>query len=265
MESTKPKYRFTPSLLSKWTEFVEAEAVYREVYTSDEPPIDLEEFEAKCERELWDAINRVPQPPSEAADRGTALNEIVDAIVERRGIKKEGMVVRTMLDADRKVIGAHVEYDGFTFEFSASLYRLLASYFAESECQYRCEATIDTCYGDVILYGDADYIRKDRVYDLKTTKGYKYGKYERGWQKDLYPYCLVESGDLESVSEFEYTVVQLTVRQNQPISGDLYRERYDYNHEGAKVRLRAVSEALAAYLEQNAERIVHPSRVLNEI
>lgn len=263
MESAK--YRFSPSLLAKWSDYVECESLYEEIYgNSEEPALTLEEFEAKQEAELWDAINRVPQPPSEAAARGTLLNAIVDCKVswQRPDAKYN---IRRVSDESGRMVAIAGECDGFQFEFDAGLCRMLFDYFKGCTCQYRCEAEIDTCFGPVILYGDADYIRRDVVFDLKTTKSYKYGKYGRGWQKDVYPYCLIESGDLETVSEFEYTVIQLSILKNQPISGTLYRERIDYTHEWAKVRLRAVSEALAAYLEMNAERIVHPSRVLNEI
>lgn len=260
-----PKYRFTPSLLAKWTDFVDSEALYQEFYgNSDEPSVSLEEFEAKQEKELWDAINRVPQEPTEAASRGTLLNVIVDCKVqwEKPDAKYN---IRRISDERGRMTAIAGECDGFSFEYDADLCRMLFDYFKGCICQYRCEATIDTAFGDVILYGDADYIRRDKVFDLKTTKSYKYGKFEKGWQKDLYPYCLIESGEVDSISEFEYTVIQLSVRANEPISGTLYREAYDYTHERAKVRLRAVCEALVAYLELNAERITHPSRVLNEI
>ena len=260
-----PKYRFTPSLLAKWTDFVDSEALYQEYYgNSDEPSVSLEEFEAKQERELWDAINRVPQEPSEAASRGTLLNVIVDCKVNWEK-PDEKYNIRRISDERGRMTAIAGECDGFSFEYDADLCRMLFDYFKGCTCQYRCEATIDTAFGDVILYGDADYIRRDKVFDLKTTKSYKYGKFEKGWQKDLYPYCLIESGEVDSISEFEYTIIQLSVRANEPISGTLYREEYDYTHERAKARLRAVCEALAAYLEMNSDRIVHPSRILNEI
>ena len=257
------RYRFTPSLLTKWTDFVDSEALYQEFYgNSDEPSVSLEEFEAKQEAELWDAINRVPQEPSEAASRGTLLNVIVDCKVqwERPDAKYN---IRRISDENGRMVAISGECDGFHFEYDAALCRMLFDYFKGCICQYRCEAEIDTCFGPVILYGDPDYIRRDKVFDLKTTKSYKYGKFEDGWQKDVYPYCLIDSGDLETVSEFEYTVVQLSVKANQPISGTLYREIYCYDHDSARMRLRAVCEALAAYLEQNSEKITN-KRVLNE-
>ena len=258
-----PKYRFTPSLLAKWTDFVDSEALYQEFYgNSDEPSVSLEEFEAKQEKELWDAINRVPQIPSEAAARGTLLNVIIDCKV--RWEKPDGKYKISRIDDERgRMTAIRGECDGYPFEFSRELLVNLWSYFSGSICQYRTEATIDTSFGDIILYGDVDYIKRDKVYDLKTTMNYKYGKFDNGFQKDLYPYCLIESGMMDSISQFEYTVVLLD--KKTPISGEIYKEQTDYTHERAKVRLRAVCEALVAYLELNAERIEHPSRILNEI
>lgn len=262
----KPRYRFTPSLFAKFDEFVNAEPLYDEIYGfSEEPALTLAEFEEKCEKELWDAINRVPKEPSEAASRGTLLNEIIDCKVEWR--KPDKYDIHRVADQNGKTAGIGGTCDGFDFTFDANLIRELGKYFEGCSCQYRTEAEIETSFGPVLLYGDVDYIRRDKVFDLKTTSRYsKYGKYDNGWQKYLYPYCLIESGDLETVSEFEYTIVLLKQGRNDfAITGTLYKEVETYSHDIAKTRLRGISEALAAYLEQNLHRITHPSRVLNEI
>lgn len=263
---SRPKYRFTPSLLQSWSDYVNSDRLWGKFYGSKESPsMTMQEFEAKKEMELWDAINRVDRGPIEAADRGTCLNEIVDMKVEWRREPMEGMTVRRLDNPDGRLRGIHAEMHGFVFEYSADLLRRLFEYFAGCTCQHRCEALLDTCYGPVILYGDADYIRRDKVYDLKSTMRYDYGKYEEGWQKDVYPYCLIESGEMEFVSEFEYLVVELDIPkcENALISGDIFRERYDYSHEGAKVRLREVCEQFCAYLDANYEKIEHP-RIKNQ-
>lgn len=262
----KPKYRFTPSLLAKFDEFVNAEILYDDIYGFvEEPAVTLAEFEQKCEDELWDAINRVPQEPIEAAARGTLLNVLVDCKVEWRK-PDEKYNIRRVSDGNGKMLAISGECDGFKFSFASDLCRELFRYFEGCTCQYRTEAEIETSFGPVILYGDVDYIRRDKVFDLKTTSRYsKYGKFDNGWQKYLYPYCLVESGELESVSEFEYTIVLLKQTKEGPFTGTIYKEVETYSHDMAKTRLRGISESLAAYLESNLHRITHPSRVLNEI
>ena len=254
-----PKYRFTPSLLAKWTDFVDSEALYQEFYgNSDEPSVSLEEFEAKQEKELWDAINRVPQEPSEAASRGTLLNVIVDCKVqwERPDAKYK---IRRISDERGRMTAIAGECDEFSFEYDADLCRMLFDYFKGCICQYRCEATIDTAFGDVILYGDADYIRRDKVFDLKTTKSYKYGKFEKGWQKDLYPYCLIESGDTKNIKGFEFTVVKWAGgTKTQPlISGEMFREYYTYDHCESAALLRQECERFIEWLEVNRDKITN--------
>lgn len=42
---------------------------------------------------------------------------------------------------------------------------------------------------DILLYGRADIIKKDWVYDIKFTKHYELGKYTKSIQHSLYMFC----------------------------------------------------------------------------
>ena len=267
-KSVKPRWRVSPSLLNSWTNLVNADRDWESFYgDADEPSVSPEDFYAKREKELLDAINRVPFI-SEAASKGTALNELIDCIVENRK-QREDMVVERVYtpdecDAIRKnLVALHVELDGFSFLFDINLIRELARYFKDSICQFRCEATIETDLGPVIVYGDADYIRQDIVYDLKSTGNYsKYGKYSEGWQKTVYPYALTESGEMKGISGFEYTVVPLS--GNNPITGEIKKEYYSYDHKSATRELRQVLEAFLPWVEEHRNLITYP-RIFNEI
>ena len=262
-------YRITPSLLNKWTELVNADRDWETYYGSaDEPSISSEEYYAKKEQELLDTINRVPFV-SEAASRGTALNEIVDCIVDNRK-QREDMVVERVYQPDVKeaenLVALRAELDGFAFFFDIGLVRELASYFKGSICQHRCEAVMDTFLGPVILYGDADYILRDVVYDLKTTSKYSaYGKFSEGWQKDLYPWALIESEEMEGITGFEYTIVPLSGgNATSPIiTGEIKTEWYDYSHGMATRRLRQVLEAFLPWIEEHRSLITH-KRIFNK-
>ena len=262
-------YRITPSLLNKWTELVNADRDWETYYGSaDEPSISSEEYYAKKEQELLDTINRVPFV-SEAASRGTALNEIVDCIVDNRK-QREDMVVERVYQPDVKeaenLVALRAELDGFAFFFDIGLVRELASYFKGSICQHRCEAVMDTFLGPVILYGDADYILRDVVYDLKTTSKYSaYGKFSEGWQKDLYPWALIESGEMEGITGFEYTIVPLSGGNTTSpiITGEIKTEWYDYSHGMATRRLRQVLEAFLPWIEEHRSLITH-KRIFNQ-
>ena len=262
-----PKYRITPSLLNKWTDLVNSDRDWESFYgDADEPSVSPEDFYAKREKELLDACNRVPFT-SEASSRGTALNELVDCLVEGRP-PKEGITIKRIPneDDDRITNGFAVGIDGFSFLFSEELVFKIWTRFREATCQYRCEATMDTPFGPVILYGDADYILKDTVYDLKTTSRYSaYSKYAEGWQKELYPWALIESGEMESVSGFEYTIVPITggTGTNPLISGEIKTEYYTYNHDASTARLRAALDGFIPWIEEHRNLIIHP-RIFNE-
>ena len=266
MEIQKPRYRFSPSLLNSFQELIDSDSLYEQFYgNSEDPEITPEEYYAQKEKELLDACNRVPFT-SEACSRGVALNEIVDCIIEKRK-QKEGMTVERIYDENGSVIALHSELDGFSFDFDISLVNELAKRFSGAVCQYRCEATIDTEYGPVILYGDLDYLIRDIVYDLKTTTNYSaYGKFSSGLQKDLYPYCLIESKDMASVSGFEYTIVTIKkpTKERRFIEGELHTEWFAYNHRTSTNTLKSICESFIEWIEQHRDLITH-KRIFNQI
>ena len=264
----KPKYRLTASLLNKYQDLLDSDLNWQTFYgDNDNSEITAEEYYHKCEQELLDACNRVPFS-SEPAARGTALNELVDCILERRK-QREDMKVWRIYDEEKvnnpTVIGIHAELEGFPFDFDLNLVNALADYFFGATCQHRCEATLETSVGPVILYGDLDYIRRDVIYDLKSTSRYDYGKFEKGWQKHLYPWALIESREVQAISGFEYTVVPLTGGNSRTplITGTIYREWYDYNHDASKEALRGIVEPFIRWIEEHRDKIVHP-RIFNQ-
>ena len=271
----KPGYRITPSLLAKWTDLVNADRDWETYYgNADEPSVTPEEYYAKKEKELLDAINRVPFT-SEAASRGTALNELVDCIVDGRRQREDMIVDRiyrpvegVVMDeaAGGELIGLCATLDGFNFLFDVNLVRSLARYFKGAICQHRCEAVMDTPVGPVILYGDADYIVRDVVYDLKSTSKYTaYGKYAEGWQKELYPWALIESGEMEGISGFEYTIVPLSggTASSPLITGEIKKEFYAYDHSAAGTSLRNAVVPFIEWVERHRDLIVN-KRIFNE-
>lgn len=268
---SKPKYRVNPSLLNKWQELVDADKHWEEFYgNSDEPSISSEDYYRKCEQELLDSLNRVPFV-SEASSKGTALNELVDCIVDNRKPMEEMAVERVCQRSEEdamktNLIGYRANLDGFSFLFDAGLVHELAEYFKGAICQHLCEAVIETAFGPVIVYGYADYIHQDIVYDLKSTSRYSaYGKFSDGWQKELYPWALIESGEVTNVAGFEYTIVPLSGGSSTTplITGEIKTEYYDYSHGAATRRLRQVLEAFIPWIEDHRHLIHHP-RVFNE-
>lgn len=290
------KYRIYPSLIDKFQAFldsdIESESFMNVDRETGEQRFTADEIASRHERELVDAINRVPREPIEAADKGTCFNEIVDCLIAGKGTERDDMKIESVLDmflvCDRFCREKNCDYqwdecrdeclsaysraregkcdvgaikasmNGFDFLFDYSLCRAAADYFGpDAVPQHMCRATIDTRYGDVELYGYADEIVRDKVYDIKTTSAYVFGKFERGWQKEVYPYCLMKSGEIGRVSEFEYTVFQLTrpLTRKKVIGGKMYREVYTYDFDKSEKRLRAILERFVEWLEYRREMI----------
>ena len=271
-----PKYRIYPSVLDKFQKFLDSDLVAEEFWNKDSEgdyKLSPEEMAVQLEQELLDCINRVPHDPSEAADKGTAFNEVIDCIIENHPCEREDMEIRADVQMEEGYpceqepnsgevqynITAYpfigVQFNGWDFHFSAALCKDVAQYFKGCIPQDTCSAILPTIYGDVELYGHVDYINMSKINDLKTTKNYTFGNYEKYWQRHLYPYCLIESGEMEEVTEFEFTVVKWRELKNKPISGDIFKEVYTYSHEASTKALRGICEAFIEWLEANRHRI----------
>lgn len=260
------KYRIYPSLLDKFQKLIDSDIEADSFLNINEDGVQkltADEIYDKHEQELIDIINRVPKPPIEAADKGTCFNEIVDCIIEGRKSSREDVSIKTIKEPTPHILA---EMNGFTFRFDISLCKELANYFKGAICQHMCTGVISTEYGDVELYGYADEIIKDKVFDIKTTSSYDFGKFEKSWQKDLYPYCLVESGECTSISEFEYTVVKLKggTQKTPIITGDVYKEVYTYNHERSRIRLKQILERFIEWIETKKDKITD-KKIFNEL
>ena len=273
-----PKYRIYPSVLDKFQKFLDSDLVAEEFWNKDSEgdyKLSPEEMSVQLEQELLDCINRVPHEPSEAADKGTAFNEVIDCIIENHPCEREDMEIFSsnsfrVLDVygnpndpetcdvehhDECEPNIYVKFNGWDFYYDSFLCRNVARYFKGCIPQYTCSAILLTIYGDVELYGHVDYINTNKIHDLKTTKNYTFGNYEKYWQRHVYPYCLIESGEMQEVTEFEFTVVKWRELKNKPISGEMYKEAYTYSHEASSKALKAVCESFIEWLEANRHRI----------
>lgn len=279
--SREIRYRFYPSLLDVFQAYLDSDMEAESFWNIDNTTGDMkqtaEEVASRNEQRLLDAVNRVEHEMSEAADRGTCFNEVVDRLIGNgepvngdveveSGYMYAGGIYSTDGELDLpgkvRVIAAENVY---VFLFDAQLCREAAEYFGKMAVpQHYCHGLLDTSYGLVELHGYADEIVQDRVYDIKTTGNYQFGKYERGWQKELYPYCLVQSGEMQEVKMFEYTVFQLSgpTKMRPYVTGKMYREQYTYDHVVAKGRLTYICEAFIEWLENNRGRITD-DRVFN--
>lgn len=274
-------FKFTPSLLDKFQNFLDSEVLYEKFYGfSDEPSITYEQYEQENFQSLIDSINRVPFE-SVAADKGSCLNEIVDCIVMKVPRTRDDIKIASLTSFERLcedgawdfVENKPLCYERWfetvkkpcifaakgsnEFYFDIEFCKTVARYFTDSLCQLYTEAPIDTERGRVLLYGYPDYVRGNMVYDLKTTSRYEFGKYSKYWQQHVYPYALIESGKVTDVEAFEFTAFALKggTERSPLIWGEMYPELYVYNHERSTQLLRGICTQFADFLEAHREMI----------
>ena len=295
------KYRFYPSLLDAFGSYLDTDPekfFYQDEsgkwhlnYNSSTGEFHFtdEEVDALARQRLIDTINRVGFV-SEAADKGSCFNEVLDCIIKnvkstRSDIKVsvKDSIVKAEADglvnpADGKVIGGDVtfseiplrhieaEMNGYVFRFDIDFCKQAANYFKGSMCQVFTKAPISTAYGNVELYGYADYLRENKVYDAKTTSKYDWGKYSKGWQKHVYPYCFIESGKCTEIQDFEYTAFVLQGGKDpySLITGKMFPEVYTYDHKASTSAIRGICERFIEFLEENREEITD-KKIFNQL
>lgn len=252
------RYRIYPSLLDKFQALLDVDQTVEEFWNLDSEgdyKETADEMSDRLEKELLDAVNRVPHEPIEAADKGTCFNEIIDCLISHRKCEYEGMDIQSGEIAGNRVITAKLH--GFEFHYDLAFCREVAECLKGAISQHRCEAVMPTRYGDVELYGYADEIVSDVVVDIKTTSRYDFGKYSKGWQRHVYPYCLVKSGEMTDVSAFVFDVVVWSggSTRNPILGGKFYRETYDFHYEQSELAIRQVCERFIEWLEAHREQI----------
>ncbi len=229
-----PKYRIYPSLLDKFQELLDYEKVVEEDWNKDsdgEYKLTLDEMYLKIEEELINSINRCPREPSEAADKGTAFNEIVDCLIENRKSSREDCKIYSIKNGyGEKIIRA--EINGFAFDYDVKLCKDTAEFFAGSLTQFFVESVMETAHGDVEIYGFIDEWPNNLMFDIKTTGRYTFGKYENKWQRHAYPWCVINSGLATEIESFTYFVIEWAYqRAGEPLKAmSVIHETFTYDH-----------------------------------
>ena len=308
-QQLKPDYAFSPSLLDAYQRMVDTKV--EDFFYQDETGawhlnwneteetlhFSEEEVDALLKQEFIDKVNKVPTPPSEAASKGTAFNEIVDCLILNRKPSNPDIVIKTirsgqdLFDARPKPapllvngqemvnavatqqlqqkcfeefakIGTKFIYaaiDGFEFFFDMQFCLEAAEYFKGSIAQYYTKANLQTSKGLVEIHGYIDYLRHMKVFDAKTTKRYNWGDFQKRWQRYAYPFTLIESGMMNEVNSFEFTIYVLSGGSSRSplITGKQYKEVYTYDHEQARKMLTQQCERVIEFLEENRELITN--------
>jgi hypothetical protein len=239
---SRQQYNIYATLLDAFQGWLSSSEIYQEYWGfSEEPAKTEEEFEQEQLQSLLDRINRVPFD-SEAADKGTAFNEVVDCIIEHRISHKMDITSNPATGTITAV------YNNRTFVFPTSACVECAKYYKGAATQVYTDAVLNTKYGDVLLYGFIDELMPESVHDIKTTSKYKAGKFRNNWQHIVYPYCLNNNGN--KVNDFEYNVVVLN-----GMNYSTFTELYTYQPERDIRRLTEHVELLIEFLMANRDKI----------
>lgn len=234
-----PKYNFYATLLDAFEGYVNSSKTYQAYWGFAENPSKTEdEFEQEQLQNLIDRINRVPIIKSEAADKGTAFNEVVDCIIEHRTSKK--MNIKSY-PATNEIA---VQFGEFYYTFPMDLCIEFATYYKGALTQVYTEAILPTKYGDVKLYGYIDELMPFKTADIKTAKSYSAFKFRNNWQRLIYPYCLNQNGIM--VNEFEFAVTDFK---------ESWSEVYQYEPERDNPKLTAQCERLIDFLEMHKSKL----------
>lgn len=187
-----PDYRLYPSLLDSYQWYKSSES-------------------ETSEQELLNKINRLPFT-SEAADKGTWFNELID--LSLKGLSK------------------------YKLEYLSGPAQEIASRLQGAAKQIFTSTLIEIDGKLVELYGYIDYMKLDRTIDLKTTKEYKLGKYKDSLQLHFYPVSLIDEGN--EINEFEFLVCDFD---------NVYSEVYDVNYDVSKNILMDACRELIRFIE----------------
>ena len=245
MNKPNVKYKFYATLLDGYQDYLGSSEIYQEYWGFSENPSKTEdEFEAEQLQGLINRINRVPFD-SEAADKGTAFNEVVDCLVLNQKTAREDMSI--VSDKEKGII--LVTFKEREFKFPLALCREFANYYKGAVPQVYTEAVLSTRYGDVLLYGYIDELMPTCVHDIKTTSKYSVGKFLHHWQHVVYPFALQQEGN--EISDFEYNIAVMA-KYGEPKT---YTEAYSFVPGRDIPRLQAHCEGLIEFIEMKRDLI----------
>lgn len=228
------KYRFYATLLDGFQDYLDSEKNYEKFYSNPDNPGSptLDQYDNKALLDLLNRINRVPFE-SEAADKGTAFNDVVDCLIAKSPIS-----VKTTYTIDEQAGRIFAQYKNRNFAFPLSICLEFAEYYEGAVSQVFVTGIVHTKYGDVEVYGYIDELMPFSIHDIKSTKFYEAFKFRKHWQHRVYPYCLWQKGD--AVQYFEYNITDFS---------DTYTERYEWNADRDIPDLVQHCERLIEFLE----------------
>jgi len=143
--------------------------------------------------QLFDKINKVEQEMDEERLKGISFESLINELIS-------GPI---------KPIAVDDVYKHGGFEFSEDLVNKIYNKLKRcSDIQSYKEKIIDTPKGKVKLYGVFDYEFPEMVVDLKTTKSYRFGKYENNMQHKFISLITPAKEFNYVATDFEYLFIE---------------------------------------------------------
>ena len=238
-------YNLYPTLLDAIQRYVDSDKTWEKYWGGSDLPIKTQqEYCDECRQELIDKLNRVPQDPSESADKGTCFNELVDIRQEGRPSRNE------QIQFAKSEFMYAAEMHNFLFQYNRDFIDETAAYYKGATNQCYLEFTQQVRQGSVHLYGYADKVIGDMCIDLKTTANYEAGKYEGNWQRYVYSLALVRMG--VPCKTFRYDVYEWQ-KGVEPLNAVMFREEYIVDVEAYQERLKSFLERQAVPIIENLD------------
>ncbi|WP_129714641.1 HNH endonuclease [Pedobacter sp. SYP-B3415] len=223
---TTPRYKFYATLLDAYSWYLQSE-------------------QDNAFQEFIDKLNRVPFV-SEAADRGTAFNELVDYLIERFGIEdqlpSDPNIYKQTIRKKEVYTYHYTSREGvqYIFDFPVDIVDKFVVTYAAAVPQLRVSAILPTIFGPVEIYGNLDELIEDTIADIKTTKSYTFPKYLNNAQHLVYPYCFHSEG--LDIKTFRYHATDFS---------NIYVEEYIFNPDRDIPRLQRWVEDLIRFVNQH--------------
>lgn len=252
-QQKESKYAFYATLLDAFQNYLDTDELWEKYFGhSEDPKFSVDEWADKQFVEIINRINRVPFT-NEAVEKGTAFNNIVDMLVLGRN-ENENLVLNA--DEEKRLIkiaersfmtdenGERHETLANVRAFPLDIAKEFGNYYQGAVPQFYTKGTIETCYGNVDLYGYIDYLMPFSVHDLKTCKSYSVGSFKNHWQHLVYPFTLRQGGI--EVETFEYNVTNFR---------ETFTELYVFNEERDVPKLREMCESFIRFINANRSLI----------
>ncbi len=259
-QKQESNFCFYATLLDAFQNYLDTDELWEKFWGhSDDPKMTYDEYADKQFVEIINRINRVPFT-NDAVEKGTAFNNIVDMLLDGKTDNGQFLL---QTDDEKQLITISereikVDDDGQPSEtfinqrsFSLPVVKEFVNYYEGAMKQYFTKGVLDTCYGNVELYGFIDYLLPFSIHDMKTAKSYSAGSYRKHWQHIVYPFTLQQNGI--NISSFEYNVTNFR---------ETFTELYVFKAERDIPRLRDMCERFIGFL-LNHKDLITDEKIFN--